>query len=279
MSSTDPHLQWVEDWLSPERLHRYREAAGGDTAMGLRLYEWNSQLSAALKHDIDHAEVGLRNAYNRAISSRWSGASHWVHSSTDIFPVLPAQRRRAGRAPQQYDRNDRSRRELDKAVQRAGGRQAPAGKVVAELTLGFWRHLTASERANQMWDGYLTHAFERGTERATVHREVEALTKLRNRVAHAEPLLAIDAAAEHQRICVLTRRFNPELSSYIAATSTTLTVAAQRPPAPAVNPYEQLQHRNRPPGRRTTSSQQPPRRVAPAPDRAAPRRNGPTLGA
>ena len=40
------------------------------------------------------------------------------------------------------DRNEQPRKHLGRAVNSAGGRGTPRGKVIAELTFGFWRYLT-----------------------------------------------------------------------------------------------------------------------------------------
>lgn len=58
---------WVEQWLSAPRFVVYVAAADGDSERALALYEWNAQISAALLRDLAHLEVGLRNAYDRAL--------------------------------------------------------------------------------------------------------------------------------------------------------------------------------------------------------------------
>ena len=64
---------WVQHWLSPARLARYRTAANGDLQRALELYEWNAKISAALMRDLGHVEIGLRNAYADVIEHYWSG--------------------------------------------------------------------------------------------------------------------------------------------------------------------------------------------------------------
>jgi hypothetical protein len=67
-SALPPAGRWVEARLSAPRFEVYLAAASGDRARALALYEWNAQLSAALLHDLAHLEVGLRNAYDVALS-------------------------------------------------------------------------------------------------------------------------------------------------------------------------------------------------------------------
>ena len=67
---------WVERWLSGLRLAVYLTAADFDPGRALPRYEWNGQVSGALVHDLAHVEVGLSNAYDRALSDRWPGPPH-----------------------------------------------------------------------------------------------------------------------------------------------------------------------------------------------------------
>jgi hypothetical protein len=81
-------------WLSAPRHAVYLAAADGDTRRALALYEWNAQLSAALHRDLAHLEVGLRNAYNAALATRWPGSPHWSAAGHVVF--APLYRRRRG---------------------------------------------------------------------------------------------------------------------------------------------------------------------------------------
>ena len=82
----------MEVWLSSPRFSVYLAATGADRDRALALYEWNAQLSAALMHDLAHVEVGLRNAYDGALSARWPGPPHWTLAANTVF--APVYRRR-----------------------------------------------------------------------------------------------------------------------------------------------------------------------------------------
>ena len=69
MTPTPPGL-WVEEWLSQPRFARYLRECGGDRQRALDTYEWNIRLSHAVLRDTGHFEIALRNAHDRAISSR-----------------------------------------------------------------------------------------------------------------------------------------------------------------------------------------------------------------
>lgn len=72
---------WIEDWLSAPRFAVYLRAAGHDRHRAVELHEWNAAISSAFHHDLAHLEVGLRNAYDRALSRGTSPGEHWARSS------------------------------------------------------------------------------------------------------------------------------------------------------------------------------------------------------
>lgn len=114
-----PAGRWVEAWLSGARFAVYLAATGADRDRALVLYEWNAQLSAALLHDLAHVEVGLRNAYDVALSARWPGPPHWTLRSrhglrSGVSDAGTAPRRREQQAPGQPAPCDRQRPRADR---------------------------------------------------------------------------------------------------------------------------------------------------------------------
>lgn len=82
--------------------------AEGDRARALALYEWNTEVSSAFLHDLAHLEVGLRNAYDRAlIASTPDGRPHWVYDGHYTFP--PALR--TAKNGKTYDAHETARRD------------------------------------------------------------------------------------------------------------------------------------------------------------------------
>lgn len=229
MLSTDleppPAGPWVRRWLSAARLAKYSTAAGGDIGRALALYEWNSRISAALMRDLGHIEVGLRNAYAAVIERYWAGSPlHWTRSSQALFP--PVFRMRDGR---QVDINTQQRAQLEQACERVGPEGAP-GKVIAELTFGFWRFLSSSAHEKTVWVPYLHQVFPPGTDRKRdVDSKVATLNRLRNRVAHHEPLIGENLSREAAKISALGGLLDRDLGAYVAATSSVPEVLSERP--------------------------------------------------
>jgi hypothetical protein len=76
------------------------------------------------------------------------------------------------------------------AIKDAGGPTASPGKVVAELTFGFWSNLAARGYHWSLWQPCLHRAFPAARlARPLIHTRLEAIRTLRNRIAHHEPVL------------------------------------------------------------------------------------------
>ena len=228
-----PDGPWIEDWLSPARLSRYLAATSGDRARAIALYEWNTQVSAALHHDLAHVEVALRNAYDAAASAHWAGSGHWLlNGSAQVFaPVVRTKHTYRGgkRVNYQVDINQKPRDVIARAIRDAGGGVATAGKVVAELNFGFWRYLSSSAHEKTLWVPLLHHAFPNATSRADVDSKIGGLHTLRNRVAHHEPLLRENLIARHADLVTIASRLHAQLASYLAMTSRVPALLVSRP--------------------------------------------------
>ena len=229
-------------------------ATAHDRQRALELYEWNTQVSAGVLHDVAHLEIARRNAYNRAMPSA-GGGRHWVFDPWRYFPTQMATARNGST----YDRNSTARDQLTKAAngalisvqQSARARQRqqaaaapttprppvvlpttpPPGKVVAELMFGFWRYLSTGAHEKTLWVPYLHNAFPPKTNRADIDKQIEKIHKIRNRAAHHEPLLRADPAtgtldlstqpleAAHRNLLALAGLLSPEVGAFIRAHS------------------------------------------------------------
>ena len=136
----------LRDLLTAERLGSYLRWSGGDTGAAFALYEWNMTAWAAVMHTTGMVEVVVRNAMDRALEdlAKRRSWSSWF----DRAPL-----------------DQRGRADIRKARERAtrfGSRPEVHGKVVAELTLGFWRYLAATRYLTTLWTPALYSAFPAG---------------------------------------------------------------------------------------------------------------------
>ncbi|MFE0777824.1 hypothetical protein [Streptomyces sp. NPDC058861] len=206
----------ITELISPERLTPYRTACAGDPEAALALYCWNSELAAAFFQQIGHLEIILRNALDARL-------------------VLRQQRR--GRTVEWYDDRsirlgDRSRADIDKACQRAGRRGGvpPRGKVIAELSFGFWRFLLARQHKSTLWPD-LARAFPHASSggRVAVENPVMQLHVLRNRIAHHESIWHLPLAGYRDNIQTVLGFIDPAVASWVAGTSRIDEVLDRRP--------------------------------------------------
>lgn len=208
----------LENLLSEARLGPYLAATDGSLTGALRLYDWNARVSSAFHEELHYIEVGLRNAMDRQLAA-WSlelGArSSWYCDPR--VPLTPPTRTKVATA-----RSNATR----------GGRPELHGKVVAELTLGFWWSLLSDDYNRRLWQPCLRYAFDGPVRRTRLHAELDELRRLRNRIAHHEPIHARDLAVDHQRVLDVAGRISPRLGARVQAVSRVPSVLLERTQSP-----------------------------------------------
>jgi len=137
----------------------------------------------------------------------------------------PLWRSRGGR---RVDVNDKPRRGIQEAVRRCGS-AAPPGKVVAELSFGFWRYLTSSAHEKSLWLQYLHAAYPPGTSRKDVDRGLSRLNELRNRVAHHEPIFSQPLGSAARDLIYVCGLLSSDVAAYVQATSSVGQLIKRRP--------------------------------------------------
>lgn len=162
--------------FSAPRFATYLQATGSDRDKALALYRWNLQLSAAFFVPLQVCEVGVRNGVVEAVASVHGQNWHLAHGF---------QRSLISSGP--YNQ----RAELI----REAGRQPTAGKVVAELKFVFWQHMFTARHDSRIWNSHLLTFFPNVPagkanyeNRGDIYDKLEKVRKLRNRIAHHEPI-------------------------------------------------------------------------------------------
>lgn len=221
---------WVDAWLTPERFAKYLKAASGDAELALALYEWNSEVASAFLRDLGHLEVGLRNAYDRALLTHPEiVAGEWVTAESCYRLFAP--HRVTNEDGNLVDKNETPRNNVRRARKHSGydTGAVPRGKVVAEFMFGFWSYLTDDLHEKSLWVPALSTAYVAGADRKKVHATMSELRDFRNRVAHHESLF--DHAPENHRrhIVFVAKWLSPELSDHIKAHSRLPDLIASRP--------------------------------------------------
>ena len=168
----------IRDLLTAERLQSYLSASSGDLSRALSLYEWNTRAAGAVIQTVALAEVLVRNTLDHGLAV-WAAQRPGNLSWFDLVPL-----------------DVRGMHDIHEARDRAtrhGRVPEVHGKVVAELSFGFWRYLTTSRYLTSLWIPALASSFPHGdpnitTRRLLVEHKLSTIGFIRNRAAHHEPI-------------------------------------------------------------------------------------------
>ena len=206
--------------LSAPRLNPYLQACGSKLDDAVELYLWNMRLSSAFFESLHLLEVGLRNCMHDALTC-------WCDQRSDVTDPWY-------RAPQ-LSLSPKTKTKIQEAcriVNSNGGAELP-GRVVAELSFGFWWSLLAQEYNRSLWQPCLNKAFVPRTGRDRLHGSLNTLRRLRNRVAHHEPLHTRDLLTDYRVLLDTAERISMRFAWFIDSTSRVPAVLALRPGAAA----------------------------------------------
>lgn len=215
-SPGEPLHEEIRERLSGPRLTRYEQAAG-DVDAAVELYLWNARIGAAFFESLHLLEVGLRNAMHDRLQA-------WVSATSPAQGQVPWYR-------DQYVRlTPRSRDRVREARMRAtvNGRVELPGRVVAELSFGFWWSLLADHYDHILWAPCLRHAFT-NVRRRRLHAELDTVIKFRNRIAHHEPVYDRNLNDDWRRLLDISTRLSPRFAAWIDDSSRVPQVLTERP--------------------------------------------------
>jgi hypothetical protein len=160
--------------LSKLRLESYRPSGGSDLAMIAR-YFWDMELARTLSPALHAVELALRNSTHHALAARFHDEM-WFYRPGLLEPGQLSQ--------------------LAGALRAISDRKADAtpGRIVAELSFGFWSTLLTSRYEQRLWQPHgfalLRTVFPHATGRSIqqIQRHYNQLRTLRNRVSHYEAI-------------------------------------------------------------------------------------------
>lgn len=210
----DDILDELEASLSADRLGTYLTATGGDRAEAVRLYTWNTAVSAAFYGPLQALEIALRNAMNRELASVYGQT--WYDSA------------KAG-----LDSGCLARVEQTKQGLRKDKYPDDAPHVIASLSFGFWVSLlgpggyidwktkTKANYEMTLWRPALRRAFPHATSisRKNVHTPLNFLRTFRNRIAHHEPVFTRHLEKDYESILEIAAWIAPHKRAWIEAHS------------------------------------------------------------
>ena len=205
-----PLLDALEVSLSPERMTTYLAVVSGDREKALRLYTWNTAVSAAFYGPLQGLEIALRNAMHRELTAAYG--PDWYDNPRCLLDAGACERVNAARRDLARDRYP-----------------VDPPHLVAALAFGFWVSLLGrgghlpgpnSHRANYdmtLWRPALFRAFPNMRKaRTEIHRPLNYLRTLRNRIAHHEPIFSRHLAADYASIIEVAGWICPSTRDWIS---------------------------------------------------------------
>lgn len=170
-----PHI------LSAPRFTTYLQHCNNDPTRALTLYQWNLELSSAFIVPLHLLEVSLRNAVveclDQVYTINWPWNQRFIYSLPD------------------FQRNYSPRRDLQSVASRMPN--PTMGNVVAELKFAFWEKMFTRRHDTRLWNQHLKTAFPYAPNtmsvqqlREKIFNDINPIRKLRNRIAHHEPIFA-----------------------------------------------------------------------------------------
>lgn len=202
--------------ISIDRISTYLRFSGGDLPRAIQLYERNTLLSETLYSVLQGLEVTVRNSMHNALTGAFG--SDWY----DQAPL---------------GENERSRiREARRTIARNKKVETP-GRIVSELTFGFWVSMTSRRYAASLWIPYLHRAFpNKRLSHKLAHNRLNQIRLLRNRIAHHECILGRDLDLDYVEIVDALDRVCPETAHWIRH-STRFEETLQEAPEEAATPH------------------------------------------
>ncbi|MGN6610360.1 MAG: hypothetical protein ACTHLJ_01160 [Angustibacter sp.] len=204
--------------VSRPRFDTYVNACAGDSQRAAALYGWNARVSAALMVPAHLAEIAVRNAVDevlvRVYGARWPWNPTFIRSLTNPTKGYSPQRDLLSCASQ----------------------QPSTGKVIAELKFVFWEKMFTARHDVRLWERGLTTVFPHAPTtlavkalRNRVYADLETIRRLRNRVAHHEPIFTRDIAEDLARMVDLIELRSAEVGQWARAMEDVTSLLAERP--------------------------------------------------
>lgn len=190
--------------FSPERLDAYlgHTKCKNSKDNALLEYSRNIQLSQALYPSLQILEITLRNSLHKAITD-YLQTEHWFELSF-------------------LHEKEQNRVNKAKTTLKEKRKTITPGRVVAELSFGFWVSLfdIRYEHSQTLWPQLIKPTFPflpKGQKtRNFISRELNNIKSLRNRVFHYEPIWHWkDLLQHHDSIIFLTKCLSPAAAKYL----------------------------------------------------------------
>lgn len=172
----------IANTLSHSRLATYKKFAK-DQHHALLLYRWNLQISSALLECLAMCEISMRNAVATAIQSTYG--DKWAWNTAFLTSLQKNAKEPLVKINEKFDAID---------------------KIIPELPFYFWQSIFTARFDSKIWQHALVATLPNADHsdlkhlRETVFNDLEKIRKLRNRIAHHEPVFNRNLSDDYKRI-------------------------------------------------------------------------------
>lgn len=200
-------------WISAARFAPFPNAANGDHALALELYDWHSELASVSFEAIHHFEVIVRNAIDVALGDGQPQEPLKETWLLDFDTLQPGAIKQVIVAVERIERR--------KPITR--------GRVVAGVPFGFWASLF-TRHYEELWRQRLRRVFSHGApERKDLAAPMERVRRLRNRVAHHDCLLAQDIGGVGEDMLRIVAWIDPGAFAWLKSRTRICDLLTERP--------------------------------------------------
>lgn len=182
--------------LSYSRLSTYNKASNDPLA----LYQYNLKLSMAFFECISICEIVIRNTIDEILQAEYG--NEWAFNL-------------------QFERTIPCKQRVE--LIKARSKQNSTEKIIPELNFVFWQNMF-TRRFDNLWSKYLPYILcddvsknDFSAIRTKIHNELDVIRKLRNRIAHHEPIFyRDDLLLMHQSILSIIGLFSIDTAKWLS---------------------------------------------------------------
>ena len=214
----------MKDSLSQARFARYLASAGGDEASAIALYEWNTLMAQSLYVYLQCWEITYRNKLDSFL--RWKFGPAWPEAQRALRSLTRDENRRLTETKQRQSQQRKQN-------------TVSTDAIVADLSAGFWvALLSSSYKVPYSWQHNLRRVFPHDValDRATAHSFSSTILKLRNRIAHHEPIYELHLSQIYSELQRLVSAMCGDTDKFARA-NCKFSVIAQTRPACLTHPF------------------------------------------
>lgn len=209
-----PIARDLEALISSKRYSTYLKKAGHKDDFAFELYLYNARLAKAFLFPLHVTEVVVRNAIDEILCTQYT--NQW-HLDAAFRSMITSE----------------SLATLKKAIDRASKGSAPAQKddVVSRLTFDFWSNLFRASYDRPLWQTNIKTLMPLNPSitRASLQTLMMSINNFRNRIAHHEPIFALDVSLMHKEILQVVGYRSATAENWIKCHSTVHKVMRSRP--------------------------------------------------